>query len=951
MRLRWHLVILGLGAALPLLMFSIVIVRQEARDQRAVLDQGMRNTVRALSLAVDGEVKASRAVLETLAASASLDTGDLKGFYELCARTIEGRENAYIVLFDPSGQQLVNSSRPFGSPLPNPLLGTRAAGTDPRYPDVPVGGAEAVKTVLETGRPVASDLFVSLVTRQPRISLDVPVVRSGTVRYVLELSFDPEVFMRLLVNHRLPADAVAGILDRKGLAIARSLNPSGRVGRPLAADLAAQIAKSEEGSATGRIFEGVPVYHVFTRSERTGWTTSLAVSQAAVGRSVRRSVTLLTGGVMIALLLAGGLAFIIGRRIATPISTLAGSAASLARGERVDLNPSTVREVKELHNALVIAGETVREVAAERAGREAAEAAERRASFLARATTALASSLEYEETLRAVADLIVPQVADGCAFDVAAEDGSIRRLALRHLDPAKEAIAWELSRRYAGEAGELIDKAIATRRAAVLTVVDDAVLRQLARDADHLALLRAAEMHSIIVAPIVVRDTALGALTLLSSTSGRRFGTSDLALAEDLALRVGYAMDNARLYRDVKLAREAADTANRAKDEFLATLSHELRTPLNAVYGWAHMLRAGQIRDEAAERALEAIIRNANAQVQLIDDLLDVSRVIAGKMRLDVRAVDLKAVIEAALDAVRPAAAAKEVRLQSVLDSNAAPMMGDPARLQQVVWNLLMNAVKFTPKGGRVQVHLLRINSHVEIVVSDTGQGIAPEVLPFIFDRFRQGDSSSTRAQTGLGLGLALVKHLAELHGGSVGAQSGGEGKGATFIVKLPLSIAQLPTEPAARGHPTAMPPGAALHAVRLDGIRVLVVDDDQDALDLASALLGAAGATVRTCRAASVALGLLPQWRPDVLLSDIEMPGEDGYAFIRKVRALDADRGGKTPAVAITAYGRAQDRMLSLTAGYNMHVPKPVDPGELTTIVASLAGRPSEPMRSSDVL
>ncbi len=916
MRLRWHLVILGLGAALPLLMFSIVIVRQEARDQRAVLDQGMRNTVRALSLAVDGEVKASRAVLETLAASASLDTGDLKGFYELCARTIEGRENAYIVLFDPSGQQLVNSSRPFGSPLPNPLLGTRAAGTDPRYPDVPVGGAEAVKTVLETGRPVASDLFVSLVTRQPRISLDVPVVRSGTVRYVLELSFDPEVFMRLLVNHRLPADAVAGILDRKGLAIARSLNPSGRVGRPLAADLAAQIAKSEEGSATGRIFEGVPVYHVFTRSERTGWTTSLAVSQAAVGRSVRRSVTLLTGGVMIALLLAGGLAFIIGRRIATPISTLAGSAASLARGERVDLNPSTVREVKELHNALVIAGETVREVAAERAGREAAEAAERRASFLARATTALASSLEYEETLRAVADLIVPQVADGCAFDVAAEDGSIRRLALRHLDPAKEAIAWELSRRYAGEAGELIDKAIATRRAAVLTVVDDAVLRQLARDADHLALLRAAEMHSIIVAPIVVRDTALGALT-----------------------------------RDVKLAREAADTANRAKDEFLASLSHELRTPLNAVYGWAHMLRAGQIRDEAAERALEAIIRNANAQVQLIDDLLDVSRVIAGKMRLDVRAVDLKAVIEAALDAVRPAAAAKEVRLQSVLDSNAAPMMGDPARLQQVVWNLLMNAVKFTPKGGRVQVHLLRINSHVEIVVSDTGQGIAPEVLPFIFDRFRQGDSSSTRAQTGLGLGLALVKHLAELHGGSVGAQSGGEGKGATFIVKLPLSIAQLPTEPAARGHPTAMPPGAALHAVRLDGIRVLVVDDDQDALDLASALLGAAGATVRTCRAASVALGLLPQWRPDVLLSDIEMPGEDGYAFIRKVRALDADRGGKTPAVAITAYGRAQDRMLSLTAGYNMHVPKPVDPGELTTIVASLAGRPSEPMRSSDVL
>jgi CheY-like chemotaxis protein len=284
-----------------------------------------------------------------------------------------------------------------------------------------------------------------------------------------------------------------------------------------------------------------------------------------------------------------------------------------------------------------------------------------------------------------------------------------------------------------------------------------------------------------------------------------------------------------------------------------------------------------------------------------------------------------------------------------VLDSNAAPVMGDPARLQQVVWNLLLNAVKFTPKGGRVQVHLLRINSHVEIVVSDTGQGIPAEVLPFIFARFRQGDSSSTRAQSGLGLGLALVKHLAELHGGSVGAQSGGEGKGATFIVKLPLSIAQIPTEPTPRVHPTATPLGAALHAVRLDGIRVLVVDDDQDALDLASAILSAAGATVRTCRSVGVAFELLAQWRPDVLVSDIEIPEEDGYSLIRKVRALEADRGGKTPAIALTAYGRTQDRMRSLTAGYNMHVPKPVDPGELTTIIASLAGRGPEPMLPSD--
>jgi PAS domain S-box-containing protein len=233
-------------------------------------------------------------------------------------------------------------------------------------------------------------------------------------------------------------------------------------------------------------------------------------------------------------------------------------------------------------------------------------------------------------------------------------------------------------------------------------------------------------------------------------------------------------------------ARAEAEAANRAKDEFLAVLSHELRTPLNAVYGWARMLRAGQVRDEEAERALEAIVRNADAQVQLIDDLLDVSRVITGKMRLDVRPVDLRAVVEAAVDAVRPAAEAKAIRLQSVLDPRAGPISGDPGRLQQVVWNLLMNAVKFTPRGGRAQIHLQRVNSHVEIIVSDTGQGIAADVLPFVFDRFRQADSSSTRAYSGLGLGLALVKHLVELHGGSVAARSPGQGQGATFIVRLP---------------------------------------------------------------------------------------------------------------------------------------------------------------------
>jgi len=412
-----------------------------------------------------------------------------------------------------------------------------------------------------------------------------------------------------------------------------------------------------------------------------------------------------------------------------------------------------------------------------------------------------------------------------------------------------------------------------------------------------------------------------------------------LAIAADE--RAGSEAQREELLRREQQARAAAEAANRAKDEFLAVLSHELRTPLNAVYGWARLLQAGQVRDEQAERALDAIVRNANAQVQLIDDLLDVSRVVSGKMRLDIRPVDLRTVIEGALDAVRPAAEAKAIRLQSVLDPRAAPITGDSGRLQQVIWNLLMNAVKFTPKGGRVQVRLQRVNSHVEIIVSDTGPGIAPDVLPFIFERFTQADSSSTRAHSGLGLGLALVKHLVELHGGSVDAQSPGEGKGATFVVRLPLTIADIPAGLRPRLHPTASTIEGLLPGPRLDGLRVLVVDDDPDALNLASAILTDAGAEVRTCLSAPEALAVLQQWRPHVLVSDIEMPGEDGYSLIRKVRALDSEHGGKTPAVALTAYGRTQDRMLSLTAGYSMHVPKPVDPGELTTIIASVAARP----------
>jgi PAS domain S-box-containing protein len=419
--------------------------------------------------------------------------------------------------------------------------------------------------------------------------------------------------------------------------------------------------------------------------------------------------------------------------------------------------------------------------------------------------------------------------------------------------------------------------------------------------------------------------------------------TVAIAAIRDITERRKAEAERARLIQE-QAARVEAEAASRMKDEFLAILSHELRTPLNAVYGWARLLQGGQLKKADATRAVEAIVRNSNAQVQLIDDLLDISRIVTGKMRLEVRPVDLPVVIEAALDTVRPAAAAKRIRLEAVLDRDAGPIMGDPDRLQQVIWNLLMNGVKFTPKDGRVQIQLQRVNSHVEIVVSDTGQGISPVVLPLIFGRFMQATSSSTRPHSGLGVGLALVKHLVELHGGSVAAQSDGEGKGATFIVRLPLPIPEESSGPVPRLRPaTVLEPTSA--GVRLDGLRILVVDDDRDALDMVSAIFSGAGATVRACASAPEALDALRQWRADVLVSDIEMPGKDGYSLIRDVRALGDEQGGRTPAVALTAYGRAEDRVRTLSAGYDLHLAKPVDPEELTIIIAGLAAR--SPRRS----
>ena len=412
---------------------------------------------------------------------------------------------------------------------------------------------------------------------------------------------------------------------------------------------------------------------------------------------------------------------------------------------------------------------------------------------------------------------------------------------------------------------------------------------------------------------------------------GRIIGASKIA--RDVSDRKRAEAERTKLLQTVQQAREEAEELNRSKDQFLAVLSHELRTPLNAIFGWARMLQSAAMDEATSRRAIDAILRNATAQVQLVEDLLDVSRIITGKMRLDVQWLDLKSVIESALDAVQPAASAKGLKIETVLDPNAGPVVGAADRLRQVVWNLLMNAIKFTPRDGRVQVHLRKVKSHVEIVVSDNGEGIQPEILPFIFDRFRQGDSTTTRPHGGLGLGLALVRHLVDLHGGRVRAASEGPGRGATFVVELPVAI----LGPEAG---TTLETSAAMGALPLQNVRVLLVDDDADGLDLTTVMLTNSGAQVKTAVSVAAALDILESWPADVLVSDIEMPGEDGYELLRRIRAKE--RGGRTrlPALALTAYGRPEDRRRTLAAGYNLHLAKPIDPSELVLAVANLVGR-----------
>ncbi len=572
----------------------------------------------------------------------------------------------------------------------------------------------------------------------------------------------------------------------------------------------------------------------------------------------------------------------------------------------------------------------------QREARDAADHAREQATFLAQAGAVLGESLDYEKTLTSVAALAVPRIADWCAIDMVGPGGALQRLAVAHVDPKKVEFARTLEERYPADpnAPGGVHEVLKTGRPAYMSRIPAELLDASARDEEHRRIIRELQLTSYMCVPLIAGGKAFGAITFVSAESGREYNEDDLRFAQELAVRASLAVENTRAYA-------RANEASRLKDEFLATLSHELRTPLNAVLGYARMLRQQSIAPEKTRSALDIVERNATSLKQIIEDVLDVSRIVAGRVRLNVEPVDLAGILHDALATVRPAADAKGVRLESTIDPMTTPVSGDPDRLQQIVWNLLSNAIKFTPKGGKVQLRLARVNSHVEITVSDTGRGIAADFLPFVFERFRQADSSFSREHGGLGLGLAIARNLAELHGGTITAASGGLNKGATFTLSLPVMIVhQRSPEPEVREQPHADRQMPRLDAVpRLDDLHLLAVDDEPDSLNLLRTVLESAGAIVSTARSGSEALTIVGAQRLDAIIADIGMPGMDGLEFIRSVRRLD-EPTRSTPAAALTAYARSHDRVASLASGYHMHLVKPIDPIELIVAVAALAAR-----------
>jgi PAS domain S-box-containing protein len=1022
--LRRHLMTLVVVAVVPVLVFAVIMVIVFDREERASTARGLRDTTRALALAVDRELETSIKALEALAGSVDLDAGDLPHFARHVARVMPTQPWwRAIFLTDPQGD-VIQSTTP----------GRRVGA------DAFLGAWPHFREMTRTLRPAFSDLIVDPTSGAPTMTIVVPVVRDGRLRYALGATLNLGALSQFLAAQSLPAEWTGTILDRSGLVLARSRAAEpwfGRQGGGLLSSLPA-----ESGWVRGPDVEGVTSYAAYSRSNFSGWTVAITMPAAVIDAPLRHSLSLAIGGGLALLLGGAALAAFVGRRVSRPILGLVEAAEALGRGQvpsqasssvdevnrlasaiesagrerqrferalrdseaqlraifsstldaivvadddgrYVDANPAAeelfgmaredllgrrahdftlgtdvdalwrdfrekgsargtfviarpdggVRDVEFAATANVLPGRHVsvlRDVTARRQAEEDLRRTEREATAVADVTRRINEHLELDAILEHVCESARTLCGADAATIALAEPDEPGVMRLRLRMPASAAkVAGDVIERGKGVGGLVMETGRPFRSADY--EADDRITR------DYVALGRRLRTRAVMVVPIGVADEIAGLLYVANETP-RPFSDADETVLVRLADQAASAIRNAQLLATAQGARAEAEAANRTKDDFLATLSHELRTPLTSMLGWVRMLRTARLGPEQTTRALETIERNTRWQAKLIDDLLDVSRIVAGKMQVERQAVDVVAVVAGALEALRGDTEGKGLTLETELDPATGTVLGDPVRLAQVVANLVSNAVKFTPAGGRIGVRLHRDGARAVLSVADTGAGIDAALLPHVFDRFRQGDAPRARGEGGLGLGLAIVRHLVALHEGTVTVESAGRGLGTTFTVRLPLIAT-----PRAAAKSLPERDAVARGERALQGVRVLAVDDHPDSREIVRVALSREGAEVTTAACVDEALAALDQAAIDVLVSDVGMPGADGLTLVARLRERERAAGRRRlVAIALTAYAGRDDRARALAAGFDQHVAKPVDPDTLADAVAATLRRAS---------